>query len=81
MRLSALVVPFKPLNYDFVLGMNCVRALHGVTVNSSKDRRFGIEEDKCLSAIETIKTVDVEEKDFKLAYNLETGYRSGATER
>ena len=39
---SALVVPFKPLDYDFILGMNCVSALHGVTVNSSEDVRFAL---------------------------------------
>ena len=69
---SALVVPFKPLDYDFILGMNCVRALHGVTVNSSEDVRFGVEECRSLSAVETAKTVNIEEKDFKLTYNQNT---------
>ena len=54
---SALVVPFKPLHYDFILGMNCVRALHGVTVRSSRDVYFGIEENKAFGAVETA-TID-----------------------
>lgn len=66
---SALVVPFKPLNYDFILGMNCVRALHGVTVRSATDVRFGIEDCEASAAVTTKVIKDIDEKDFKVTYD------------
>ena len=64
---SALVVSFKPLNYDFILGMNCVMALHGVTVSSSRKVRFGIED--ASAAVVTAETTTIDEKDFKVTYD------------
>lgn len=52
------VVPFKPLNYDFILGMNCVRALHGVTVRSAYDVRFGIEEASAAVTTKVIRDIN-----------------------
>ncbi|KAK4312976.1 hypothetical protein Pmani_015641 [Petrolisthes manimaculis] len=66
---SALVVPFKPLNYAFVLGMNCIRALRGVTVSSSRSVQFGVEDCKASAAVVTTETVTIDEKDFKLVYD------------
>lgn len=66
MTVSVLVVPF---NYDFILGMNCVRALHGVTVRSAYDVRFGIEDCEASAAVTTKVIRDINEKDFRVTYD------------
>ena len=66
---SALVVPFKPLNYEFIFGMNCVRALCGVTVSPSRSVRFGIEDCKASAAAVTTESVTINEKDFRVVYD------------
>ena len=42
--MSALVVPSKPLDLGFILGMNGIAALQGVRTCSPNDVRFGITE-------------------------------------
>ena len=66
---SAIVVPYKPLNFSFILGMNGIAALRGVKVYSPSDVRFGIEEVQALAAAET-DTPDINEKDFRVTYNI-----------
>ena len=41
--IDVLVVKFRPLNFDFVLGMNGIAAVGGVTVKSSCDVQLGPE--------------------------------------
>lgn len=70
---SALVVSSKPLDCDFILGMNGVKALKGVTVNSPNDVRFGVEnKNELMAAMVQSEQVEVEEKDFKVSYSAET---------
>ena len=38
---DVLVVDYRPLGFDFILGMNAISALGGVTVCSSHDVKFG----------------------------------------
>lgn len=63
--MSALVVTFKPLNYDFILGMNCVMALHGVTVYSCDNIYFGIENVHSVAAVGTPATINLDAKDVE----------------
>ncbi|MPC60215.1 hypothetical protein E2C01_054254 [Portunus trituberculatus] len=41
---EVLVVSTRPLNFNFILGMNGVSAFRGVTVRTSSDVQFGVEE-------------------------------------
>lgn len=66
---SALVVPFKPLNYDFILGMNCIIALQGVTVYSCDNVHFGIENIHSVAGVgtpATPATINLDTKDIEL---------------
>lgn len=40
--IDVLVVKFRPLNFDVILGMNCIAAVGGVTVKSSCDVQLGL---------------------------------------
>ncbi len=69
---SVLVVSSKPLNFDFILGMNGIGALHGVTVSSPNEVRFGIEEVQASAVVAPIMQRKIEEKDFEVTYDKET---------
>ena len=52
--IDVLVVAQKPLGFPFVLGMNGVDALNGVTICNSSDIRFGIEQ----QAVQAVAVAD-----------------------
>lgn len=68
--MDVLVVAQKPLGFSFILGMNGVNAMKGVTVYSCTDIRFGIalpqqsEQAICSSAV-----VSCDETDFTVTYD------------
>ncbi|KAK4294952.1 hypothetical protein Pmani_032459 [Petrolisthes manimaculis] len=68
--LNVIVVPSKPLNFDFILGMNGITALHGVRVCSPRDVRFGIEEVGLhASAVASSTMPEIDERDFRVIYD------------
>ena len=75
---DVLVVASRPLNFDFILGMNGVEALQGVTVRAADNVRFGIEEIQSPVAAATVHNFD--EKDFTVTLTrpLQTGRFHGS---
>lgn len=59
---EVLVVSTRPLNFDFILGMNGVRIFNGVTIRVPNDVRFGV--DSTASVVATVASNVIEEKDF-----------------
>lgn len=68
---SAIIVPSKPLNFGFILGMNGITALGGVTVCSPKDIRFGAEEVQA-ALVAMPPEVVIKDKDFTVTYHSDT---------
>lgn len=64
---SVLVVPSKPLNNGFILGMNGITALHGVRVRSPNDVRFGIIVQAL--AIAASNPPDIDDRDLRVTYD------------
>ncbi|KAG0722270.1 hypothetical protein GWK47_044791 [Chionoecetes opilio] len=83
--MSALVMRTRPLGFDFVMGMNGIHALRGVTVRSLDDVKFGIEESEVVTAAATALQRDVDEKDFGVTYDVKAArglcHGSGAVAR
>ena len=47
------VVDFKPLGFEFILGVNCISALGGVTISPSLAMHFGSADEKPICAVAT----------------------------
>ena len=68
---EVLVVSTRPLNFNFILGMNGVSAFRGVTVRTPSDVRFGVEECAMSSAVADVATdYVIDEKDFTVTYDV-----------
>ncbi|KAG0699585.1 hypothetical protein GWK47_002949 [Chionoecetes opilio] len=68
--MRALVMRTRPLGFDFVMGMNGINALRGVTVRSLDNVKFGIEESEVVTAAATALQRNVDEKDFGVTYDV-----------
>lgn len=56
------------LNLDFILGMNGIRAFRGVTVNTPRDVRFGVES-ACSAIATAVPDWVINDEDFTITYN------------
>lgn len=68
---EVLVVSTRPLNFNFILGMNGVRAFRGVTVRTPSDVQFGV--DECISSAPADNVATdyvIDEKDFTVTYDV-----------
>ncbi|KAK4310300.1 hypothetical protein Pmani_018119 [Petrolisthes manimaculis] len=67
--IDVLVVKFRPLNFDVILGMNGITAMGGVTVKSSCDVQLG-SRSVCGAKISggPAPLIEVVEKDFIVSY-------------
>ena len=61
------VTTLMPLGFTFILGMDGIKALGGVTVDSQYGVRFGIDETVICAAGNTVE--DVDEPDFTATYD------------
>ena len=66
-EVDVLVVDSKPLGFAFILGMNAVATLGGVSVNPQREVRFGIEDSLACAAVSTVP--DINERDFSVSYD------------
>uniref|UniRef100_A0A5S6R0A2 Integrase catalytic domain-containing protein n=1 Tax=Trichuris muris TaxID=70415 RepID=A0A5S6R0A2_TRIMR len=73
---EAIIVNAKPLGFDFVLGMNGIEALGGVTVSKGPRVSFGSESAEICSA--GVDAIRLEERDFSVAYDPVTRVWSAA---
>ena len=66
-----LVVKFRPLNFNFILGMNGIAAVGGVTVKSSHDVQLG-QQSVCGATVSDgpmlLLKIEVVEKDYNVSY-------------
>ena len=70
-EVRACVVDFRPLGYDFVLGMNGILALEGVSVSASGEVSFGGKRESGLTrkSLEVCASaLVVEQNDFRVEY-------------
>ena len=68
---EVLVVSAMPLNFNFILGIDCVKAFPGVTVHTPSDVLFGIEGFPFCSAVADEATdYVIDEKDFTVTYEV-----------
>ena len=63
---EAFVVQAKPLGFEFILGMNGIAALGGVTVNACREVRFLPEGAAMVAAAQ--RKIVIDEKDFTASY-------------
>lgn len=64
-----LVVTTKPLNFNFILGMDGVRAFKGVTVRAPNNVKLGVEESKHYGTVAAQLNHMIEERDFAVTYD------------
>ncbi|KAG0724811.1 hypothetical protein GWK47_039835 [Chionoecetes opilio] len=61
------VTAVKPLGFEFILGMDGIKALDGVIVDARNGVRFGVEKSEFCAAANTVVAVD--ERDFSATYH------------
>lgn len=66
-EVKVFVVGTKPLWFLFVSGMNGATALGGVSVNSLREVRFGVEDAPVCATL--CPTININEKDFSATYD------------
>ncbi|KAK4319771.1 hypothetical protein Pmani_009323 [Petrolisthes manimaculis] len=66
-EVKVFVVNTNPLGFPFILGMNGVTALGGVTVSAHRKVRFGVEDISVCAAARA--SINVNEKDFSATYD------------
>lgn len=65
--INVIVTTSKPLGFSFLLGMDGIKALGGVTVNAQGKVYFGVEKMPICAASDTV--VKVDERDFSVTYD------------
>lgn len=84
--IDAYVVAFRPLGFDFILGMNGIEAFGGVTIESASTVKFvdqsmkeanvaagcSVGEQASVESQERAKGMEVEQQDFCLSYDYES---------
>ena len=68
------VVASKPLGFPFILGMNGILVLGGVTVNGQQEVSFGVESAPVCAATRSVTTKEslvptIDEKDFSVSHD------------
>ena len=63
-EVKVFVVSAKPLGFPFVLGMNGVMALGGVSVTAQREVRFGVNDAPVCAVAGTTSDIQVDEQDF-----------------
>ncbi|KFD62362.1 hypothetical protein M514_25485 [Trichuris suis] len=66
-KVDVVVTVRKPLGFDFILGMNAVMALGGVSISPRRHVRFGTEREEISAA--GVAGIKLEEKDFALTFD------------
>ena len=66
------VTATKPLGYTFILGMDSIKALGGMTVDAQGEVRFNSDRSEMCEAADTVMEVD--ERDFYATYDPEANY-------
>ncbi|KAG0724917.1 Nephrin [Chionoecetes opilio] len=59
------VTAVKPLGFEFILGMDGIKALDGVTVDARNGVRFGVEKSEFCAAANTVVAVDERLPDYQ----------------
>ena len=70
------VTATRPLGYTFILGMDSIKALEGVTVDAQGEVRFNSDRSEMCAAADTVMGVD--KRDFYATYDPEANYWTAA---
>ncbi|KFD47295.1 hypothetical protein M514_11805 [Trichuris suis] len=65
---EAIIAPKRPMDFDFIIGMNGIAALGRVTVDSEGQVRFGTGTPTIYASANT--RIHIDEKDFFATYDL-----------